>query len=237
MKFWGALAEVMLLNNILRKQEITLVAAWTQPLCMPKNSRVSSWPRTMSSSPVCTGTNDTGKKILGDQALGKHTVTWRTQSSQEIGVEDIEDAALSFHAYSGETLRTAALRRNVVSPHNGRANLVNCRGLGTCGTCAVEIVSGRANVEPPARNQIEKLRFNFPPHNFHNNTNLRLACQIQIFGDVEVIKRTGFWGQQKDLAVASNPQHYFGNLEYLLDGKSPDVESTKQPEDNSEYES
>lgn len=26
-----------------------------------------------------------------------------------------------------------------VSPHNDKARAINCRGLGTCGTCAVEI--------------------------------------------------------------------------------------------------
>jgi len=38
----------------------------------------------------------------------------------------------------GTTLRTALLL-NGLSPHNGRAQLINCRGLGTCGTCAVEV--------------------------------------------------------------------------------------------------
>lgn len=38
----------------------------------------------------------------------------------------------------GATLRTAMLEAGV-TPHNGRATLINCRGLGTCGTCAVEV--------------------------------------------------------------------------------------------------
>ncbi|MFM7713826.1 MAG: (2Fe-2S)-binding protein, partial [Microcystis sp.] len=32
-----------------------------------------------------------------------------------------------------------------------------------------------------------------PPHN-HNN-NRRLACQVKVFGDIEVTKYDGFWGQ------------------------------------------
>ena len=39
-------------------------------------------------------------------------------------------------ADDGELLRTALLRAGVASPHNDRARVVNCRGLGTCGTCA-----------------------------------------------------------------------------------------------------
>jgi len=46
-------------------------------------------------------------------------------------------------AQAGAILRTALLRGGV-TPHNtvdrplGDAKLVNCRGLGTCGTCAVQ---------------------------------------------------------------------------------------------------
>ena len=29
-----------------------------------------------------------------------------------------------------------------VCRHNGRSKLINCRGLGTCGTCAVEVAEG-----------------------------------------------------------------------------------------------
>jgi hypothetical protein len=36
------------------------------------------------------------------------------------------DGIVVFEAIDGETLRTAALRRGMVSPHNGRAQLINC---------------------------------------------------------------------------------------------------------------
>jgi ferredoxin len=38
----------------------------------------------------------------------------------------------------GATLRDV-LREAGETPHNGRADALNCRGHGTCGTCAVEI--------------------------------------------------------------------------------------------------
>jgi len=87
----------------------------------------------------------------------RHLVSWETANG-----------TVQFQAFDGETLRTAALRRGIVSPHNGQAQLINCecmyillgdelelrfslpdrqiilffvsgRGLGTCGTCACAV--------------------------------------------------------------------------------------------------
>ncbi len=38
----------------------------------------------------------------------------------------------------GELLRSLVLR-NSLTPHNEGSQLINCRGLGTCGTCAVQV--------------------------------------------------------------------------------------------------
>lgn len=144
----------------------------------------------------------------------KHLVQWTT-----------EEGTVEFEAFHGELLRTAALRRRVVSPHNGNSKLINCRGLGTCGTCAVEIAQG-GMVEPKDRNSREKLRLSFPPHNPDEQSPLlRLACQVQVHGNLEVTKRSGFWGQYGDLSPSSRHQTYFGDLEFLLDDKSPDQPS------------
>jgi hypothetical protein len=78
-----------------------------------------------------------------------HTITWEVPHNQ---IDNEDDDSSSNHqgnivwqARHGELLRTAALRVGKTSPHNGRANLINCRGLGTCGTCAVELlVDGNA---------------------------------------------------------------------------------------------
>jgi ferredoxin len=87
------------------------------------------------------------------------------------------------------------------SPHNGRAALLNCRGHGTCGTCAVEVVDeggvgegesgGDRAVGDPTR--IERTRLSVPPHD--PDDGLRLSCQTRVFGDVAVRKHPGFWGQ------------------------------------------
>ena len=168
----------------------------------------------------------------------EHIVTFRSSA----GKPDI-----TFSATDGEILRTACLRRGLVSPHNGNARLINCRGLGTCGTCAVEIEGSTADVppppiEPPQRNNVENLRLQFPPHGSPDQSpKLRLACQVQVRGDVVVKKRAGFWGQQasksgvgeddvSDEETMVDPsvcKTYFGELEYLLDRRSP-----QQPEES-----
>jgi ferredoxin len=88
----------------------------------------------------------------------------------------------------GSNLRQVMLDAGL-HPYNGRARYFNCRGLGTCGTCAVRI---EGDVSPVTK--IEKWRLNFPPHT--SESNLRLACQCFVIGDVEVKKQQGFWGEQ-----------------------------------------
>lgn len=87
----------------------------------------------------------------------------------------------------GARLRDVLLAAGT-SPHNGTARLINCHGLGTCGTCAVT-VRGVIS-EPTAR---ERFRLRFPPHT--PESGLRLACQVRVLGDLEVDKHPGFWGQ------------------------------------------
>jgi ferredoxin len=74
------------------------------------------------------------------------------------------------------------------TPHNGRADYINCHGLGTCGTCAVEVDGA---VSDPTRRERRRLRF--PPHTPERG--LRLSCQTRVLGDITVAKHDGFWGQ------------------------------------------
>ena len=92
---------------------------------------------------------------------------------------------------SGERLRDVLLRAGQ-TPHNDKARWVNCRGFGTCGTCAVEVVDGEVG-EKTAR---EEWRLDFPPH--EADAGLRLACQIRVEEDLVVRKYPGFWGEQTD---------------------------------------
>lgn len=92
----------------------------------------------------------------------------------------------------GAVLRDVLLEAGV-SPHNGSASTVNCRGHGTCGTCAVAVegaVSGMSDRE--------RRRLSLPPHD--PDDGLRLACQTEVEGDVTVEKYPGFWGQHVEEA-------------------------------------
>jgi len=154
--------------------------------------------------------NDNGREIDNSEEVN---VTFKTSSNEK-----------NIPIQKGEILRSAMLKRGI-SPHNGRSRLINCRGLGTCGTCAVEVVPDESDeaIEPKERNTKERLRLNFPPHGSSDqSSNLRLACQIQVNGDISVKKRTGFWGQDTgDLAKEFESELWFGDLEYIMDDKSP----------------
>lgn len=94
----------------------------------------------------------------------------------------------TIQAEVGDRLRSVLLKAEL-SPHNGAARLANCKGFGTCGTCAVEL---EGEVDPPSSR--EKLRLGFPPHQV--SSGLRLACMVKIKGDLSVKKHPGFWGEQ-----------------------------------------
>ena len=87
----------------------------------------------------------------------------------------------------GANLRRVLLA-NKLNLHKGNSQYINCRGLGTCGTCAVEIIG-----EVSEANWKDRARRSLPPHD--PDKNRRLACQTKVLGDVEVIKYDGFWGQ------------------------------------------
>lgn len=88
----------------------------------------------------------------------------------------------------GEILRDVLLDAGL-SPHNGTSKHLNCRGHATCGTCAVEVQGDASEM-----NDDERRRLSLPPHDV--DSGLRLACQTQVQGDVEVVKHPGFWGQK-----------------------------------------
>ncbi len=88
---------------------------------------------------------------------------------------------------TGANLRRVLLD-NGVDLYNGQAKVINCRAIGTCGTCAVQIEGEVSEV-----NWKDKARRSLPPHN--PDRHLRLACQTQVLGDITVTKYDGFWGQ------------------------------------------
>lgn len=87
----------------------------------------------------------------------------------------------------GANLRQVLLQ-NAIALHNGSAHGINCRGIGTCGTCTVQIEG-----DVSAATWRETTRRSLPPHTLAQNR--RLACQVKVLGDVKVTKYDGFWGQ------------------------------------------
>jgi ferredoxin len=84
------------------------------------------------------------------------------------------------------------LLKHGVDLHNGGSQVINCRGIGSCGTCAVKVEG-----EVSAANWRDRTRRSFPPHS--PTSDLRLACQTQVLGDVKVTKFDGFWGQGSEI--------------------------------------
>ncbi len=93
----------------------------------------------------------------------------------------------SFSCETGANLRQVLLA-NDIDLYNGNSRIINCMGIGTCGTCAVEV---EGDVSAP--NWKDVARRSFPPHT--PSRNLRLACQTKVLGDITVSKFTAFWGQ------------------------------------------
>ncbi|MEM7785061.1 MAG: 2Fe-2S iron-sulfur cluster-binding protein [Planctomycetota bacterium] len=88
----------------------------------------------------------------------------------------------------GENLRRVLMKEQA-EVYNGISKWIHCRGIGTCGTCAVRV---QGDVTPMTA--IEKWRLSFPPH--QAETGLRLACQCQVQGDLEIEKLDGMWGHR-----------------------------------------
>ncbi len=101
----------------------------------------------------------------------------------------------TFECESGSNLRQVLLDNNI-DVYNGNAKTINCRGLGTCGTCAVGVEG-----EVSEASWKEKARLGLPPHS--GNSDRRLSCQTKVLGDVRVTKYDGFWGQGSEVVWSS----------------------------------
>ncbi|MSR65154.1 MAG: (2Fe-2S)-binding protein [Verrucomicrobiae bacterium] len=75
-------------------------------------------------------------------------------------------------------LRGVALAHDI-EVYEGPFKFTNCRGLGLCGTCVVEILEGMQHLTPRTKAETSKLKG--LPGTF------RLACQCRVRGNVSVI--------------------------------------------------
>ena len=106
----------------------------------------------------------------------------------------IEFAGQVIECERGENLRRV-LRQAGLPLYNGISSAIHCRGLGTCGTCAVEIVG-----DVTSKTAVETWRLGFPPHSEERTKDLagalRLACQCTVQGDLKLTKHDGMWGHR-----------------------------------------
>lgn len=79
-----------------------------------------------------------------------------------------------FKAGYGANLRKAAAYQDV-EIYKGMAKMLNCRGMGACGTCLIE-VEPMNNVDP--QTFMERLHKVGP--------NQKLGCRTKVYGDVTV---------------------------------------------------
>lgn len=101
----------------------------------------------------------------------------------------------------GTRLRDAILDAGM-TPHHAVVSVLNCHGLGTCGTCAVEVRGNPGSVTPPSA--MERWRMSVPPH--RPERGLRLACQCRVVGDLDIVKHPGVWGQSVPEGEASGSE-------------------------------
>jgi len=83
----------------------------------------------------------------------------------------------------GANLRREALAAGV-GLYPGVHRLVNCHGLGQCGSCRVLVTKGMENTSP--RGLLEKARMAVSLAYIGNEKSMRLACQTKVHGDITV---------------------------------------------------
>jgi ferredoxin len=79
-------------------------------------------------------------------------------------------------------------------------NVLNCHGLGICGTCGVHLIEGTAaNAEPPGLRERIRVRIYDPltPHlpagRIGHEKEFRLSCQTIVKGDLTVVTQPYNW--------------------------------------------
>lgn len=87
---------------------------------------------------------------------------------------------------AGANLRAEA-RKAGIQLYRGIDRLINCRGLGLCGTCRVLVKKGMENLSPKAGMERFKLGTMLSAIGYENE--MRLSCQVQVNGDCSVVTR------------------------------------------------
>ena len=101
----------------------------------------------------------------------------------------------------GAVLRTEAIKAGInlncgVNGYGQNLNkILNCKGMGMCGTCRVLITQGMENTNQLTKREWVKFKtpVSIPPDPIPclayigNEESMRLACMTKVLGDVEVV--------------------------------------------------
>ena len=87
---------------------------------------------------------------------------------------------------SGANLRAEAMKAGI-QIYQGFDRLLNCRGLGLCGTCKVLVKKGMENLSPKGFR--ERLKLATMLSSVGHEDEMRLACQTAVNGDCTIETR------------------------------------------------
>lgn len=105
----------------------------------------------------------------------------------------IRFANQTIYCNEGDNLRRV-LMQSKLPIYNGPARVLNCRGSGVCGQCAVRL---RGTTSWPSASESARLKL-IPGS---SDIGLRLACQCTVLGDLSVEKFGGVWSNDTHVAT------------------------------------
>eukprot|EP00607_Mallomonas_marina_P003742 CAMPEP_0182427358 /NCGR_PEP_ID=MMETSP1167-20130531/17112_1 /TAXON_ID=2988 /ORGANISM="Mallomonas Sp, Strain CCMP3275" /LENGTH=116 /DNA_ID=CAMNT_0024609539 /DNA_START=178 /DNA_END=528 /DNA_ORIENTATION=- len=70
------------------------------------------------------------------------------------------------------------LQANKVDVYTLKGKLNNCGGAGICGTCAVKVLDGMKNMNPPSKNELNTLK--------GRPADIRLSCCSRVSGPIVI---------------------------------------------------
>ncbi len=89
----------------------------------------------------------------------------------------------------GANLRQVAMK-NGIQLYPGMKKYFNCHGFGQCGECRVHVSKGMDGLSPMGIK--EKFRIAVSWFKFGHEKEVRLACQTEVHGDVEIFTQPEF---------------------------------------------
>lgn len=113
----------------------------------------------------------------GDRGERLPIEDWNFAGRAPMATIHIKPQQTDIYVMDGTILRDALLK-NSIDIYKGMAKLLNCGGVGQCGTCVVEILTGAEQLSERTAVEEQKLR--------NKPVSYRLACQTVVSGELGV---------------------------------------------------